>query len=324
MVKTIILVGCGNVGSRHLQAIARLSYSIQVYVIEPNDNAQNLAKLRLKEITYDETNHEFFWYKSVNELKKTGDLVVVATNSIGRVDLILELINKGNTRFLIEKIVCQSVSEYNRLLEKINESNGKGWVNTTPRCFKSYHRIKELLQGEKVICFSVKANSKSGLGTNAVHYIDLFSWLVEDNKIILNGESLLDELLPNKRGQNLKEFSGTITGTVKNGSSLSITFLPNLSDEIILEISTNRLKIIINETNNKITTYGSVKDYNSEFNFEHVSSTSIHIIDDILKNDKCLLPTLNELFNAHSELFRIFNAHINKLSKEDVELCPIT
>ena len=324
MVKTIILVGCGNIGSRHLQAIARLSYSIQVYVIEPNDSAQNLAKLRLKEITYDETNHEFFWYKSVNELKKTGDLVVVATNSVGRVDLILDLINKGNTRFLVEKVVCQSVSEYNRLLEKINESNGKGWVNTTPRCFKSYHTIKELLQGERVICFSVKTNSKNGLGTNAVHYIDLLSWLVEDNKIILNGESLLDELLPNKRGQNFKEFSGTIIGTVKNGSSLSITFLPNLNDETVLEISANRLKIVIDETNEKITMYGNTKDYNLEFNYEYVSSTSTHIIDSILKNDKCLLPTLNELLNAHSELFRIFNAHINKLSKEDVELCPIT
>ena len=67
-----------------------------------------------------------------------------------------------------------------------------------------------------------------------------------------------------------------------------------------------------------------MKNYDSKFNFENVSNTSIHIIDDILKNDKCLLPTLNELLNAHSELFRIFNAHINKLSKEDVELCPIT
>ena len=324
MVKTIILVGCGNIGSRHLQAIARLSYSIQVYVIEPNDNAQNLAKLRLKEITYDETNHEFFWYKSVNELKKIGDLVVVATNSIGRADLILELINKGNTRFFIEKMVCQSVNEYNLLLKKMKEYGGIGWVNTNPRCFKSYKKIKEILQGMKVISLSVKTNSKNGLGTNAIHYIDLFSWLVEDNKIILNGESLLDELLPNKRGQNFKEFSGAITGTTKNGSSLSLTFLPNLNDEMIVEISTNKLKIVIDETNGKITTYGDTRDYNLEFNYEHVSSTSIHIIDGILKNDKCLLPTLNESFNVHSELFRIFNAHINKLLKENIELCPIT
>ena len=324
MSKRIILVGCGKIGSRHLQAIAKLSHEVKVDIVEPSYDAQSLAKLRLNEISYDRAHHEFFWHKSINELTNVGEIVIIATKSIGRVDLISELVNKGNTRFLIEKVVCQSVSEYNRLLEKINESNGKAWVNTTPRCFKSYHRIKELLQEESVICFSVKTNSKNGLGTNAIHFIDLFSWLIEDNEITLDGKLLSDELLPNKRGQSFKEFSGTITGTVKNGSSLSLTFLPNLSDEIILEISTNRLKIIINETNNKITTYGGVKDYNLEFNYEHVSSTSTHIIDNILKNDKCLLPTLNESFNGHSELFRIFNAHINKLSKEDVELCPIT
>ena len=324
MSKRIILVGCGKIGSRHLQAIAKLSHEVKVDIVEPSYDSQNLAKLRLKEITYDKTNHEFFWYKSVSELKKTGDLVVVATNSIGRADLILELINKGNTRFFIEKMVCQSVNEYNLLLKKMKEYGGIGWVNTNPRCFKSYKKIKEILQGMKVISLSVKTNSKNGLGTNAVHYIDLFSWLVEDNKIILNGESLLDELLPNKRGQNFKEFSGTITGTTKNGSSLSLTFLPNLNDEMIVEISTNKLKIVIDETNGKITTYGDTRDYNLEFNYEHVSSTSIHIIDGILKNDKCFLPTLNESFNVHSELFRIFNAHINKLLKENIELCPIT
>ena len=324
MSKRIILVGCGNIGSRHLQAIAKLSHEVKVDIVEPSNDAQNFAKLRLKEITCDKTNHEFFWYKSVNELKKTGDLVVVATNSIGRADLILELINKGNTRFFIEKMVCQSVNEYNLLLKKMKEYGGIGWVNTNPRCFKSYKKIKEILQDMKVISLSVKTNSKNGLGTNAIHYIDLFSWLVEDNKIILNGESLLDELLPNKRGQNFKEFSGAITGTTKNGSSLSLTFLPNLNDEMIVEISTNKLKIVIDETNGKITTYGDTRDYNLEFNYEHVSSTSIHIIDGILKNDKCLLPTLNESFNVHSELFRIFNAHINKLLKENIELCPIT
>ena len=68
MKKRIILVGCGNIGSRHLQAIAKLSYEIKIDIVEPNDDAQNLAKSRLNEISYDKTTHKFFWYKSINEL----------------------------------------------------------------------------------------------------------------------------------------------------------------------------------------------------------------------------------------------------------------
>ena len=66
MEKRIILVGCGNIGSRHLQAIAKLPYGIKVDIVEPNDDAQNLAKSRLDEISFDKTDHKFFWYNTIN------------------------------------------------------------------------------------------------------------------------------------------------------------------------------------------------------------------------------------------------------------------
>lgn len=324
MEKRIILVGCGNIGSRHLQAIAKLPYGIKVDIVEPSDNAQNLAKSRLDEISFNKTDHKFSWYKSISELTDTGDITIVTTYSVGRVDLIIELMNKGNRRFLIEKMVCQSVNEYNHILEELKNHNGKAWVNITPRCFKSYRKIKEFLPKEKAINFSVKTNSKNGLGTNAIHYIDLFSWFINDNKITLDGKSLSNELLANKRGANLKEFSGTITGIANDDSSLSITFLPELHDEIIVEISIDTIKILIDETNGKITTSGLTYNGDLEFTYEHVSSTSTEIINNILQDDNCQLPTLLDSLNGHSELFRIFNAHITKISKENVELCPIT
>jgi len=324
MRKKIILVGCGNIGSRHLQAIAKLPYGIKVDIVESNDDAQNLAKSRLDEISFDETDHEFFWYKSINELTDVGDIVIVATNSVNRVDLISDLISKGNTRFFIEKLVCQSITQYNIIIKKVKESNSKVWVNTNRRYFKSYNMIKELLQREKILSLSVKTNSKNGLSTNAIHYIDLFSWLIEDYEIALDGKLLSDQLLQNKRGPNFKEFSGIITGIAKNNSSLSIEFLPHLEDNVFVEISTNELKLIIDETNEKITTFGNIKHYNLEFKNESVSNVSTRIINDILENDKSLLPTLNDSFIGHAELFRIFNSHINKLLKENIELCPIT
>jgi len=324
MKKRIILVGCGNIGSRHLQAIAKLSYEIKVDIVEPNNDAVSLAKTRLNEISYDKTTHKFFWHRSINELTDVGDIVIVATNSVNRVDLISDLISKGNTRFLIEKLVCQSITQYNIIIKKVKESNSKVWVNTNRRYFKSYNTIKELLQREKILSLSVKTNSKNGLSTNAIHYIDLFSWLIEDYEITLNGKLLSDQLLQNKRGPNFKEFSGIITGIAKNNSSLSIEFMPHLEDKVFVEISTNELKLIIDETDEKITVYQDKRNYNLEYNHESVSNTSIQIIDDILKNDKSLLPTLNDLFNGHTELFRIFNSHINKLLNENVTLCPIT
>ena len=123
MITKIILVGCGNIGSRHLQAIAKLPFEIKVDIVEPNDDAQILAKTRLNEISYDKTTHKFFWYRSINELTTVAEIIIIATNSVGRVELLSELINQGNTRFLIEKLVCQSVIEYQTILKKIKENN---------------------------------------------------------------------------------------------------------------------------------------------------------------------------------------------------------
>ena len=115
-----------------------------------------------------------------------------------------------------------------------------------------------------------------------------------------------------------------ITGIANSSSSLSISFLPEFHDETIVEITTDTMKFTIDETNGKITTLGVADNDNLDFRYEHVSNTSTQIIDSILKNDDCQLPTLNYSLNGHSELFRIFNAHITKISTENVELCPIT
>ena len=324
-VKKIILVGCGNIGSRHLQAIAKLSCGIQVNIVEPNANAQTLAKSRLNEITYDITNHEFFWHKSISELKDVGDLVIVTTHAVGRVDLMLDLINKGNTRFLIEKLVCQSVNEYKILLEKMEKHDAKGWVNTNYRYFEGYKKIKKLLEGQEIINLSVFTHSKNGLATNSIHFIDLFAWLAEDKKIKLDGKFLSDKLVQNKRGESFAEFSGTITGATKNGSFVSMSFLPDLDESVIVNISAgNGIHLIVDETNGEVLSYGDIGNSNLEFKFEFVSSTTTSAVNDIFAQDDCLLPSLTELFDIHSEIFRIFTEHLNKSSDENIKLCPIT
>jgi len=39
MVRRVILIGCGNIGSRHLQALAKLEYDLSVDIVEPSIEA---------------------------------------------------------------------------------------------------------------------------------------------------------------------------------------------------------------------------------------------------------------------------------------------
>ncbi len=320
--RKITLVGCGNIGSRHLQAIVKLKDTITIEIVEPDLKAQKLAKSRLNEIKYNKSRHKFFWHESLSEIKNKSDLVIVATNSKGRVNLIQELLILGHRKFIVEKIVCQSSDEYDKLLMLFKKFHAKGWVNTNRRYFEVYQTIKEKFADSKYILLSIFA-SNSGLGTNAIHFLDLFSWLAKNYKIKLNGEFLVNKILDNKKGSNYKEFSGTIIGFSKS-SFVSLTFFPAKKESFIIKIYGDDRFANINELDEEgyfINKKGKVK-LNTKFG--HTSELTTKIIQDIFSKDGCLLPTLMDSSYLHKELFHIFNKHIKKVLNEDVKLCPIT
>ncbi len=322
MEKKILLVGCGNIGSRHLQALTKLPWSSDIDIVDPNKNAQNLAKKRLEETDYNKNNYNFSWHESIKGLHKS-DLVIVATNSPGRVNIINQLLEQDHSRFLIEKMVCQSNEEYDLLLTKTKSFNAKGWVNTARRYFLSYQKIKPIFENSEPINLAISGGNE-GLGSNAIHFIDLLSWVLKNYKIKLSGDYHFNKIYSIRRGTSLKEFAGTIIGSTQNGSSISITFLPFDNLPIIIGISGESNHIIIDETNERIFNLKNQNEISSQFKVEYSSSLTSKIAQDILNNDECLLPTLEDSSFAHKELFRIFNQHIKKLTNEDRALCPIT
>jgi len=321
VVKSILLVGCGNIGSRHLQALVRMQIPVEIHVVEMSNNSQKLAKLRLDEISYNKKNHSIFWYKSINDVKKIGNLAIIATLSTGRIKIITSLLKKGYKKFLIEKMVCQSKKEYELLLKQMKLFNAKGWVNINRRYFDSYRKIKNSLKKSKYIQLNVFAEN-SGLGSNTIHFLDLFSWFLNNYKIKLNGDFLFPKLFKNKRGRNLKEFYGTILGSNGVGSSMTLTFVPSSNTSIIVNISTDTNQYLIDELNQQCFVVGTNKNF--KFSFEHASTLSTKIVTDILEHNMSLLPTLEESFLSHIEIFRIFNSHIKKQLKRNINLCPIT
>jgi hypothetical protein len=317
--KNILLVGCGNIGVRHLQALLKIQKNLNINIVEPNINSQKLAKsiIYKEKINIPSTIN---WFQNIFEIKNKNDLVIIATNSKGRYDLISTLLEQGHKRFIVEKMVCQSNSEYLKLLSKSKKNNAKFWVNTPRRYFESYQKIKNFFT-TKELFLTVDAGN-IGLGSNAIHMLDLFCWFIDDYDIILNGDLLDDKILLNKRGDDFVEFSGTIVGQSKNGMSISITFHANQNIPLTLSFIGQNMKIILNETDSKLLFTNTKKKFNFKTNF--VSSITNTIAQDILKKDSCLLPTLENSYYVHSQLFKIFNKHLKKSNHIKSKFCPIT
>ena len=319
MTKNIVIVGCGNIGSRHIQALSKLTFNITLHLVEPSLESRNLTKSRLEEISLDNID-DLIWHNSVEESIPQSDLVIIATQSIGRADLIKNLLEKGHSRFLIEKIVCQSTEEYTTLDSKFQEFGAKGWINTNRRYMKPYRQLKDSIKNESFYMYVLAGNV--GLGSNAYHFIDLFSWFSNDENVSINGD-LDKKILFSKRGNNLLEFSGKLTCKNKK-SSLMISFLSSIDTPVILGFVNNENHIIINETEKKIIPIHGNLSLSDDFEMANVSNSTTQIVNSILTQDKCDLPKLKFASNAHKELFDIFNNHILLCTGNKNKICPIS
>ena len=316
----VLLVGCGNIGSRHLQGLAKLNKKLEIEIVEPNKLSQKIGKIRLREIKSSD-NHKINWFENLEMIKDSSDLAIIATQATNRTILINKLLQRNYKKFLIEKVVCQSSKDYQQLLREFKNHNAKGWVNTSRRYFSSYQNIRNRFPKQERLHFSI-IGGNLGLGSNAIHYLDLFEWFSNEKQIFLNGDFLSDKLYKNKRGNHLIEFAGTILGTTNSGSTMNITFLPWQNIPLTVEICTKNQCILIDETNCNIYDYHNNRK--SKFNIDFQSNLTNKIVTDILKFDKCKLPSLEESYFLHKEIFRIFLKHLKKIKNKNLIKCPIT
>jgi predicted dehydrogenase len=319
MQKKITLIGCGNIGKRHLQAISKLPFPILLDIVEPNLNAQKIASTELgKNIQKITIN----WHQNISEIKDKSDLVIVATQAPERSLIIEKLLKLGNKRLLIEKIVCQSEEEYKEIQKNVEKFQAKVWVNCVRRYSLAYQKIKDIFENDPQVNMVI-TGGKMRLGSNAIHMIDLFSWFNNNSQIKLNGDLLEKQISESKRGKKFVEFSGIITGKI-NQAKITILDLPIENTPLVIDIIGENNRVIVDETNEKIIVLKGELNPKIKFLFTHVSNTTTDIILDIFKKDYCLLPFVDYLFYPHVELFNIFNKHLIKILKKEIKICPIT
>jgi len=103
MIKNLI-VGAGQLGSRHLQGMLKYNESTQIiYVIDPSLEALNISKSRAAEIDH---NHQLFFQQDWNNLPEIFNVVIVATNADVREKVINQLLSNFKVKYLVlEKVL---------------------------------------------------------------------------------------------------------------------------------------------------------------------------------------------------------------------------
>lgn len=316
--KRILIVGFGAMGCRHAQSFLDKKEDYDVHILEPSDKniKQNIKRINAKK-------SDFTWYKNIDNIPLL-DIVIVATSSFPRFEIVKTLLVMGYRKFLLEKIVFQSEKQFIKIIDMIEKSDSVAYCNFANRYFVAYNDIKKQLnRSAEKININVRGGAfELGLGCVAIHYVDIFQYLTNNNEIQLTKFDL--QLLEgeNRRGSIYKEFYGMIQLANNNGDAITLNTELELKEGVTISISQGEKTFLLNERTGKLFT--SDKSVNSVNDFIMIPSSKLthDIIEDIF-NNKCKLTKIDQTLLAHTSLFKAFNNVLNNDHTADT-LCPIT
>lgn len=244
----IKIIGAGQLGSRHLQALKGVKQPLDIQVIDPSEASLQVAKERYESVPSGQA-HQISFSTSFDRTDVT-DVAIVATNSDVRRKALQSLFDASETKLLvIEKLLFNQRSDYAEVESKLAKIGAKAWVNCPMRVMPVYEQIRENLAATP-ISYRV-TGSQFGLVTNAIHYIDHAVHLSGCEKFELDTSGLDRTPIPSKRPGFL-ELNGTLIARFADGSRCEITCYPSGTAPVVVEIFNEKNRYVVRESEGKL------------------------------------------------------------------------
>lgn len=326
-----VIIGAGQLGSRHLQGLVKSKNDLSIYVVDPNTEALKTAELRSKEISH---NQKITFHSEISELPRTIDFAVIATNSNVRLQVLQDLVDHASVKTLIlEKVLFQFEDAYNQALEIIETHGIQCYVNHPRRDQLIYQKIKRDLELYNHFKFEIDVFGVNwGLGCNGLHVSDLIEYLFSDEVSSYCVAELDQSLLSSKR-RGFNEFTGTIKGNTLQGHSFRITscYSPeNSVRPISITLNSSEVRFWVSESGTEATylreTFGPEMK-REIFKIEPIkfqSDLTGNWIDVAISGEKLPLTEYGQAMRNHLKFINALLDQIEITTGFKTEICPIT
>jgi len=325
-VKNIAIIGAGQIGSRHLQAMANLEDVTIVQLVDPSTEALRIAKERFYQVNQDNSKKiTLKFHKTVDDLHGPIDIAIVATCSDVRAMTVKELTDKQVIKSLIlEKVLFQKISEYFEIDDLLRKEGIPTWVNCWMREKDFYKKLKVQLNLDNKIQMKVEG-SLWGMGCNSIHFIDLFSYLTECKDFSFV-DSQLDKTIIESKRPGFKEFFGKLVGENSKGCSLELSCFNAGDSKCTIQIENGSQKHeIMDYIDHVVYTFSDGENESVEkAAIPFQSQTTHRLVHQIINNKSCDLPNYHDSTNLHMPLIKILNEHLQNITGKRIERCPIT
>lgn len=323
---TNLIIGAGQLGSRHLQGLLKAAIPQQVFVLDPFPASLELAASRAAEVEHAVPIH---FVRSQDQLPAELDLVIVATGADVRADVVQQLLTGHSVRYLVlEKVLFQDLESYGRTADLLEQTGTPAWVNHPRRMFAHYRQMREQLAAAPGPMVFTATGSNWGLACNALHLIDLCCFLTGSEVAELDLQWTDPVIHPSKR-PGFIEFTGTLRGQLKDNSVFTITSLPGEPGALTVHAANASQRWLVQEGAKPSMLY-----YNSADGFsaavseplmnEFQSGLTTRLAEQLLLNGQCELPVYREACAAHIPFITAALTRYNELGGHAAVKVPIT
>lgn len=321
----ILLIGAGQLGSRHLQGLSQIDIPVSIQVVDPSKASLKIARERFAEMETNQHINAISFSTGINGAEEPFDLAIIATGSDVRAQVLTSLLNSYKVNnVILEKFLFQKESDYQQVSELLLQRGVKTVVNCPRRYYPFYDQLRKTLTDKQQIIFRV-AGSQWGLACNVIHFLDLFAFLTGNSSVRIDGSGLDDTILESKRPGNV-EFTGTIRGENTRGDRFEISCSPDVGLPFTVTITDDTKSIEVRESERKACFFDRINGNKHEepFTAPYQSQLTGMVARELLTNGNCILTPYPESMALHLPVLRTFLLHLNKISGQQHSCCPIT
>lgn len=317
----IAIIGIGNLGLRHFQAILNCEQNMNIYIVDTVNESLERASAMLEE----KHTHKVHKLNNVSELPNELEVVIIATSSNVRAKLTKKLLSGDRTvKYLVlEKVLFQTEKDYKEIGDLLKEKGVKTWVNCPRRMYDGYKTLKQKLENDNINNVVITGGNW-GLGCNSIHMIDMISYLVgELDSIDIKTDMLDPEIISSKR-DGFVEFTGTLCGNINNETSFAITSNADTNEPIRIYISCGKNNILIKENKNCVDIINKDNFEQIELGVKFQSQMSNVFVEQLINTGECDLPTFETSSKLHLAIINGFLTYMQKQGEARDGVCKIT
>ncbi|RKU75522.1 dehydrogenase [Parabacteroides sp. AM44-16] len=318
--KTVVIIGAGQLGSRYLQSLSRSAYPLDIWTMDIDTASLETARRRYEEVSGKDRKNQVHYVQRMDMLPLYIDVAILSSTSKPRYSILYDLLNRAKVSYiLLEKFLFPKMVEYDKAKTLLAEKQVKAWVNCGRRLLDYYHWIWENIDLTSSVQMTFKGKNW-GLCCNSIHHIDAFMYLVREDTFAVDVSSLLPILLEGKRNGYI-ELYGELKVITPKGNKLFLTSLENYQGESIISIMNGNNTFTINEKEGVLYQNDEiVMEFRTPLQSELIGTA----IDQILGSGTCNLSSYAESSSYHKLILTGLLPYINNLKGENSDFCPIT